>query len=117
MNKRLSRRDLLVRGLQVSAGGAALAALTACGRGAGSGTATSTSAKVCYDPSKVDPSQESMREALHYTEMSPNPATVCPGCTYSTFSSPQAMCGTCNIFSGGPINAHGHCDSWTKRAS
>ena len=116
MNNRLSRRQLLLRGLQVSAGGAALAALSACGGGAGAG-ASSAGANVCYDPSKVDPSQESMREALHYAEKSPDPAKVCPGCTYSTFASAQAMCGTCNIFSGGPVNPHGHCDSWTKRAS
>jgi hypothetical protein len=116
MNNRLSRRQLLLRGIQVSAGGVTLAALSACGRGAGSGAA-STAGAMCYDSSKVDPSMQSMREALHYTERSPNPATVCPGCTYSTFATPPGMCGTCNIFSGGPVSDHGHCDSWAKRAS
>lgn len=116
MSNRLSRRDLLLRGLQASAGGVALAALAACGSKSGSGVASSASTSLCYDPAKVDPSQESMRETLHYTEASPNQATVCEGCTYSTFSNASAVCGTCSIFSGGPVNAHGHCDSWAKRA-
>ena len=115
MKERLSRRELLLRGIQVSAGGVTLVALASCSRGAGTGSTARVAA--CYNPNVADPSQQSLRETQHYMEMSPNPATVCAGCAYGHFGTPAGMCGTCDIYSGGPINARGHCDSWSKRAS
>lgn len=115
VKKTLSRRELLLRSIRVSAGGVTLAALAACSRGGGSGPATHAAA--CYDPDTADPSVRSLRESQHYTEVSRDPATVCRGCTYSHFGSPTSTCGTCDIYSGGPVNAQGHCDSWAKRAS
>ena len=117
MKYELSRRELLSRTLHVSAGGITFALLSACGRGSGTSGESTAAANVCADPAKLDPSQNSLRESLHYAEMSPNPATVCAGCAYSHFAKPGDMCGRCDIYSGGPVNARGHCDSWSKRAS
>lgn len=60
-----------------------------------------------------DHGSDSIREAMNYKEASPDPAKVCRGCGF--FTDAGDGCGTCTIFSGGGVNALGHCDSWSAK--
>ena len=99
----ISRRKLLERGVQISVGGALVAA-------AGSAAAAD---KVCADPKAMDSGQKSIRMSLNYTEMSPDQSKTCSMCGF--FTPDNAGCGTCMIFTG-PANPHGHCDSWSAKS-
>jgi hypothetical protein len=121
MTTKLSRRALLHRSLQIPLGVASIAALASCSRGANSGgtsagnASTASASKVCADLETLDENARSLRQSLHYTEMSPDPNAVCGQCAY--FHAAASGCGTCDIYSGGPANSHGHCDSWSKRSA
>ena len=65
---------------------------------------------VCADP---DEPGEGLRKSLHYTEISPDPQMTCSGCNFFSASKP-GDCGQCQIM-GAAANAHGHCDSWSKK--
>ena len=98
----ISRRKLLERSVQVSVGGALVAA-------AGQAAAAE---KLCADPKAMDGGQKSIRMSLNYVEQSPNAEQVCGGCGF--FAPDAAGCGTCMIFTG-PANPKGHCDSWAAK--
>lgn len=64
----------------------------------------------------VDPSSESLRESLNYTDPSPNPDEKCGVCAFFTPDSESSMsCGYCQIMTG-PVHATSRCDSWSPRS-
>src|SRR5262245_40770021 len=62
----------------------------------------------------ADPASQSLRDSLHYTAASPDPAKPCSACALYTGQSSSA-CGQCQIMSG-PVDEKGHCDSWAPRS-
>lgn len=113
MSADISRRTLLLRGLQLPMGGALLVGLAACSGGKDGGA--KSAAAVCANPDELSDAQQSTRASLNYTEASPNPAQVCEGCSFFHTAAPP--CGTCDMFSGGPVNSKGHCVSWNAKAA
>ncbi len=101
----ISRRKLLERGVQISVGGALVAA---------TGTAMAAEEKVCADPKAMDGGQKSIRMSLNYVEVHTNQKESCGLCGFYTADAANAGCGACMIFTG-PANAKGHCDSWAPK--
>ena len=93
-----SRRLLLRRALQLTT---ALVAAPALVRQA-------AAAESC-----VDPQSESLRTSLHYASVSPVANQNCGACGF--FTQTQGGCGNCQIMSG-PVDATGHCDSWSAKS-
>lgn len=114
MADKISRRAVMLRGLQIPVGGAFVALLAGCGAG-GKGNSTAA-ATVCADPAAATEAEISTRKSLNYTEASPNPQQVCAGCSFFHAPAQGGDCGTCDMFSGRPANSHGHCDSWNAKA-
>ena len=110
----LTRRSFFRLGLTVSAAAAASAALTACSGGKSQQTSAGGG---CADPEDMSPSETSLRQANHYVENSDDAAKTCAGCTFFTPGADGAGCGTCQIYTGGPANPKGHCDSWAAKAA
>ena len=106
MDKKISRRTVLLRAVQVPIGGGILLGLSACG-------SEGDTAMLCADPSQMTSAQESVRRTLRYTEVAPDPDRVCAGCDF--YHAPQETdgCGSCDMFDGGPVNPNGYCDSWS----
>jgi len=94
------RRKLLRQALQLTT------ALVAVPRIAGA----AASAASC-----VDPQSESLRGSLHYASASPVADQTCAGCGFYTASDIKSGCGNCVMMSG-PVDATGHCDSWSPRS-
>lgn len=113
MDSKMSRRMLLLRGLQIPIAGGALIGLSACGRVENSDEG---SAMVCADTGTMTSAEESVRRTLNYMEISPDPAKTCTDCEF--FHAPKATggCGTCEMFGGQPVNPGGRCDSWSVDA-
>jgi hypothetical protein len=111
MDKKISRRTILKRGLQIPLGGSVLFGLAACGN-----DSDSSSAMVCADPNMMTSAEESVRRTLKYTELSPDPSKVCTGCAFFHAPAQVGGCGTCEMFAGKPVNPGGHCDSWSVDA-
>ncbi len=109
--KHITRRQLLVRGLQLPVGGALLIGLGGCG---GSDSGSIASAAVCADPDAMTSGERALRASMNYTEKSTNPQQVCAGCAF--FHAGEGQCGTCDMFTGGPANRDGRCDSWSSAA-
>ena len=95
-----SRRVLLRQALQLTT------ALVAMPRIAGAAASTA---------SCVDPQSESLRGSLHYASPSPVANQPCAGCGFFTASDTKSGCGNCVMMSG-PVDATGHCDSWSPRS-
>lgn len=91
------RRDLLRRGLQITSAAAAVCLLPHRAR----------AADKCEEPAS-----ESLRSSLHYTDNAADPKQACQLCGF--FSGDKPPCGNCMIMSG-PVNAKGHCDSWSAK--
>jgi hypothetical protein len=108
----LTRRSFFRLGLTVSAAAAASAALTAC-----SGGKPASAGGGCADPEDMSPSETSLRDANHYVENSADAAKTCAGCTFFTPGTDGAGCGTCQIYTGGPANPKGYCDSWAAKVA
>jgi hypothetical protein len=72
-------------------------------------TRTAAAASCLSEESHAD---DSLREALNYTESSEKPEERCSGCAY--LSEVNGGCGKCQIFRG-PANVNGRCDSWAPR--
>jgi hypothetical protein len=109
MDKKISRRTVLLRAVQIPIGGSILLGLSACGSDGGS-------AMLCADPNRMTSAEESVRRTLRYTEVSPDPAKVCAGCDFFHAAPEGNGCGSCEMFSGGPVNPDGYCDSWSVDA-
>jgi hypothetical protein len=101
---KITRRLFLARSATTAAGMAMV--LTGCG-----GKQASSQ---CFNPEQLGESQLSLRSSLKYTDISAT-ARHCNGCSYFTADSPSAGCGTCSLFNG-PVNANGHCSSWSANA-
>lgn len=111
MDKKISRRTILKRGLQIPLGGSVLFGLAACGN-----DGDSSNAMVCADPTMMTSAQESVRRTLKYTEVSPDPARVCADCAFFHAPAEGSACGSCEMFGGEPVNPGGYCDSWSVDA-
>src|SRR5262245_44014817 len=98
------RRALLCRGFTLLT---AVAALPLAVPRASAATASCT-----------QPDSQPLRESLHYTDVAPEAAKACAACGFFTAEErkpgdeQKPACGNCMIF-GGPVNATGHCDSWS----
>lgn len=97
----LQRRNYL---LGTGAVAMALIASRAFGQGA---------AATCYDPASLPPGQAELRESLEYIDVSTDPARRCDHCAFASFE--NASCGSCQIFSGGPISPGGVCSSFSAQ--
>jgi hypothetical protein len=116
MTDKISRRTVLLQGLRIPVAGAAFVALSACSK---SGQSTSSTASaggaVCADLNSMSDAEQASRKSNDYVESAPNPDQVCGKCSFFHPGAASGGCGTCDIFSGGPVNSHGHCNSWSAK--
>ena len=75
--------------------------------------ARAQTAPACYDPAALPTSQKSMRNALGFKEVSPDPAKHCSVCVF--FTGTKAGCGTCALLSGGGVGANSVCNSFGRK--
>lgn len=68
----------------------------------------------CYDPAALPLSQKNRRRSLGYVDASADPKKHCSICAF--FTAGQATCGTCQLLTGGPVNAGGVCNSFAPKA-
>lgn len=106
----LSRRTVLIRGMQLPAAGFVALAFGACDQNESAGTASS-----CVDADLLSQGELSLRKSLKYVENHENPNETCSQCAYFT-AGQNSGCGNCQILNG-PANSNGHCSSWSKRNS
>jgi hypothetical protein len=64
-------------------------------------------------PSSLDPADAKLREALHYTDHSPDPLKLCNGCT-QYIQNTDADCGGCKIMKG-LIHPAGYCAAFAAQ--
>ncbi len=114
MTDKISRRTVLLKSLRIPAAGALVVALAGCGP-KGESTSASAGGAVCADLSSMSDADQASRKANNYVENSPNPDQVCGKCSFFHPGASSGGCGTCDIFSGGPANSHGHCNSWSAK--
>ncbi|WP_395336746.1 high-potential iron-sulfur protein [Novosphingobium sp. BL-8H] len=69
---------------------------------------------VCSDPATLPLSQRSRRRALGYTSPSNDPQKHCSLCAF--FTAGAGACGTCQMLSGGAVEATAVCTSFTKKS-
>jgi hypothetical protein len=81
------------------------AALAACGQ--------KTEPDSCSDVSALSEGEKVARNALQYTDKSPQPDKLCSGCTYFTPGQPGA-CGACQLVKG-PIHPKGYCTAFSAK--
>jgi hypothetical protein len=115
MNSKISRRAVLLHSLQLPLAGAALVALQACGQKSAQTRVAAGGGAVCADLNAMSDAEQGTRKSLNYVEASPTPSQVCAGCSFFHAGSTTGGCGTCDMFSGGPVNSHGHCNSWSAK--
>ncbi len=101
MSNPISRRRLLTRMVQISIGGALV-------------TSAYAADSECVDLKKMDASEVSSRNSLHWTAKSTQADKTCAKCNF--FTATTGDCGSCMIL-GGPTYAAGYCDSWTAKDS
>jgi High potential iron-sulfur protein len=114
MINKISRRAILFQGLRIPVAGAVFMASGGCGQKNESSTAAA-SGGVCADLSAMSDADQGTRKSLNYVEASPDPNQVCAKCSFFHPGSDAGGCGTCDLFSGGPVNSHGHCNSWSAK--
>ena len=68
----------------------------------------------CVDPGALSPSQRSRRRALMYVSLSGDPQKHCSLCAF--FAASSSGCGTCQMLSGGAVEAAGVCTSFAKKS-
>lgn len=69
----------------------------------------------CYDAAGLTLSQRNRRRSLGYAEISGDPKKTCAGCAFFTAAA-QGGCGTCQLLTGGPVNAGAVCNSFAAKA-
>lgn len=69
----------------------------------------------CVDPDELSDSVQGMRESLEYTETASDPNQSCRGCSFFKPVKARDSCAHCEVLNS-PVDAAGHCVSWTKRA-
>lgn len=113
MTIKMSRRDVLLRAVQIPLGGVLLSGLGACGGNTGN---AERQIAACADPDAMDESEHGIRAAVNYVEQSTDPKQVCAGCAFFHAGAPKSACGACDMFTGGPVNSQGHCNSWNAKS-
>lgn len=110
---KLHRRDVLRCGVQVVSAVAVMPLVSACAKASQySGTAPAAGT-VADSDTCVDPSGESLRASLEYTDPSPDADRPCRACAF--FSADEdSSCGHCMIMSGS-VSATAWCDSWSPK--
>ncbi len=106
--QKITRRSVLVRGVQFPAAGFIALTFGACDE-----KDSGTLAEVCADPNVLSQGELSLRESLQYVEGYEDPDQVCGKCTFFT-PTENSLCGNCQILNG-PANQNGHCTSWSLR--
>ena len=115
MTTKISRRTLLLRGIQIPVGGAVLFGLSACGgNSAGSSGDKQAAHAACVDPASLSEGDLSLRTSAHYIDSAPNPQQACAGCAFFHGAEAQGGCAQCDILHG-PVSEKGHCDSWSAK--
>ena len=115
MTDKISRRLVLLQGLRVPVAGALFVALGGCGQKSETTSAAAGGGGVCADLSAMSDADQSTRKSLNYVEAGPNPDQICAKCSFFHPGAAAGGCGTCDMFSGGPVNSHGHCNSWSAK--
>lgn len=87
--------------------------LAAVGFMAGGARAQAPAAS-CFDPATLSLSQKTRRRSLSYTSPAPDPKRRCGLCAF--FTAGEGECGTCQILSGGPVDAGAVCTSFAPRS-
>lgn len=77
------------------------------------GQAASAADAACYDPSALPLSQRNRRRSLGYVDATADPARRCGLCAF--FTGTADGCGTCQMLTGGTVNAGGLCNSFAPR--
>lgn len=70
-------------------------------------------ASVCNDPASLSLAQKNMRRGLGYVEVAPDPKKRCGVCAF--FTARQGSCGSCQMMSGGPVDAASVCNSFAPK--
>src|ERR1700730_239328 len=99
MTDKISRRAILLRGLQAPVAGALLFGLGGCGAKSEQGSAAA-SGVVCADPNAMTDAEQSPRKGIGYPGVSANPQQVCGGCAFFHPAATGGECGTCDVLSG-----------------
>ena len=95
----LGRRSLLTKGICLSLGVTLI-------------KTTIAHAASCADPDDLSSAVLSMRQSAGYTDSYADDKKTCRHCAF--FKATEGECGACNAL-GGPVNAGGHCTSWSAR--
>lgn len=67
----------------------------------------------CFDPAALPLSQRNRRRALGYINPSPQSQRRCGLCNF--FTAGATGCGTCQLLSGGPVEAGAVCNSFAPK--
>jgi hypothetical protein len=67
----------------------------------------------CSDVTGLSDPEKTARQALNYTDKSPEAGKTCDNCNLYQAGSPDA-CGTCQVVKG-PIHPKGYCASWVAK--
>ena len=105
---KITRRSVLIRGVQFPAAGFVALTFGACGE-----KESGVLAEVCADPNVLSQGELSLRESLQYVEVYEDPDQVCGKCLFFS-PTENPLCGNCQILNG-PANRNGHCTSWNLR--
>lgn len=106
--KKITRRSVLVRGVQFPAAGFVALTLGACDV-----DPFDEASWVCADPDMLSQSELSLRRSVQYVEVYEDANQICDKCVFFTATGTSG-CGDCQIV-GGPVNRNGHCISWSMR--
>lgn len=99
-----SRRRLVRLGIQLPVAGAVGGLLGACG----------AKQPVCANPDDWSLSENGLRKANNYTELSTDPEKNCLNCAFfKADEAAESSCGQCEIFTG-VAHSNGYCDSWSE---
>lgn len=79
----------------------------------GIGVARAQAAPTCYDPATLSSAQKSLRKSLGFKEVSADPAKRCGLCAF--FTATKQGCGTCVLFSSGPVATVSVCSSFGRK--
>jgi hypothetical protein len=104
-SKFYSRRSMVRLGIQLPVAGAVVGLLGACG--------AKQNAVTCADPDDWSLSENGLRKANNYTEVSTDPEKNCLNCAFFKADSAESSCGQCEIFTAS-AHRNGHCDSWSE---
>ncbi len=77
--------------------------------------ARTAQAAACYDAASLPLSQRNRRRSLGYVETSSDPKKACAACAFFAAGA-QAGCGTCQMLTGGTVEATAVCNSFAAKA-